>query len=262
MANRAERRAAQRGAKQTPAPDVPTVVIGVVHPGEVSMACMASLLRARDHMLQFGVLPGFLERRARSQHVFRARNEIVEGFLNSGCDYLLFVDSDMGLPKDTIERLLAVAHVDERPIVAALCFGQRETGFNDYDYSTTIDCVPTVYMWNVEDDQVVSFSVAAEYPRDAVVRLDATGGACFLIHRGPLEKMRAEFGDQWFTPLPHPTTGGQFGEDTSFFLRCRELGIPVHMDTSVKASHDKGDGVFLTEELWDLQVALREAAEL
>lgn len=253
--NRAERRAAERAG--TPVPSVPSVVIGVVHPGDVSMACMASIMRAKDHMLPFGILPGFIERRARSQHVFRARNEIVEGFLMTDCDYLLCVDADMGLPKNTIERLLSVAHTDERPIIAALCFGQRETGFNEYDYSTTVDCVPTVYMWNVEDDQVVSFSTAAEYPRDAVIQLDATGGACVMIHRGVLEKMRAQFGDHWFTPLPHPITGGQFGEDTSFFLRCRDLGIPVHMDTSVKTSHDKGDGVFLTEQTWDLQQALR-----
>ncbi len=256
--NRAERRAAQRN--DTPnASDLPKIVIAVVHPGEVSMACMASIMRAKDHMLQFGIVPGFIERRARSQHVFRARNEIVAGFLNSDCDYLLCVDADMGIPRDTIERLMSVAHIDERPVVAALCFGQRETGFNDYDYSTTFDIVPTVYMWNVEDEQVVSFSTAAEYPRDAVIKLDATGGACMLIHRGVFEKMRAQFGDHWFTPIPHPSTGGQFGEDTSFFLRCRDLGISIHMDTSVKTSHDKGDGVFLTEELWDLQQALRPA---
>lgn len=255
--NRAERRAAQRSGN-TPA--VPKVVIGVVHPGEVSMACMASIMRAKDHMLPFGILPGFIERRARSQHVYRARNEIVDGFLAADCDYLLCVDADMGLPANTIERLLSVAHTDERPVVAALCFGQREIGFNDYDYSTKFDIVPTVYMWNVEDEEVVSFSTAAEYPRDAVIQLDATGGACVLIHRTVLEKMRAEFGDQWFTPIPHPSNGGQFGEDTSFFLRCRDLSIPVHMDTSVKTSHDKGDGVFLTEELWDLQQALRAAS--
>lgn len=257
--NRAERRAASRGgAPSTPAP--PKVVIGIVHPGDVSMACMASIMRAKDHMLQFGILPGFIERRARSQHVWRARNELVEGFLLTDCDYLLFVDSDMGIPANTIERMLSVAHVDQRPIVAALCFGQRETGFNEYDYSTTFDTVPTVYMWNVEDDEVVSFSTAAEYPRDAVIELDATGGACVMIHRGVLEKMRAEFGDHWFTPMPHPRSGGQFGEDTSFFLRCRQLAVPVHLDTSIKTSHDKGDGVFLTEELWDLQQALRPAS--
>lgn len=243
--NRAERR-----ARKQPAP--PKVVIGVVHPGEVSMAHMASVMRAREHMLQYGMLPGFLERRARSQHVHRARNEIVAGFLATDCDYLLFVDADMGIPKNAIERLLAVAHSTERPIVAGLCFAQRDTGFDEDTYSTTFDVVPTVQLWNEEDGEVVSFSIVADYPRDAVVQIDATGGACVLIHRGALEKMRAEFGDHWFTPLTNPRSGGPFGEDTSFFLRCRQLGVPVHMDTSVKTSHDKG-GVFLTEAVWDRQ---------
>ncbi len=217
------------------------------------MAHMASIMRAKEHMLQFGVLPGFIERRARSQHVHRARNEIVQGFLDSGCDYLFFVDADMGIPKNAIERLMSVAHADERPIVAGLCFAQRDTGFSEDDYSTTFDIIPTVQVWNVEDDdEVLSFSIVTDYPRDTVCEIDATGGACVLIHRGVLEKMRSEFGDHWFTPITNRLTGGPFGEDTSFFLRCRQLAIPVHMDTSVKTSHDKG-GVFLTEEMWDRQ---------
>jgi glycosyltransferase involved in cell wall biosynthesis len=252
--NRAERRAA---GKQHTKP--PKVVIGVVHPGEVSMAHMASVMRARDHMLQYGMTPGFIERRARSQHVHRARNEIVQGFLASDCDYLFFVDADMGIPRNAIERLLSVAHVDERPVVAGLCFAQRDIGFCDDDYSTSFDIVPTVQLWNIDDDdEVTSFGIVEDYPRDAVIQIDGTGGACVMIHRGVLEKMRERWDDHWFTPIKNKNTGGPFGEDTSFFLRCRRIGIPVHMDTSVKTSHDKG-GVFLTEELWDLQQALREA---
>ena len=223
------------------------------------MAHMASIMRAKEHMLQFGILPGFIERRARSQHVHRARNEIVQGFLDSDCDYLFFVDADMGIPKNAIERLMSVAHADDRPIVAGLCFAQRDTGFSEDDYSTTFDIIPTVQVWNVEDDdEVLSFSIVTDYPRDTVCEIDATGGACVLIHRGVLEKMRADCGDHWFTPIANKRTGGPFGEDTSFFLRCRQLGIPVHMDTSVKTSHDKG-GVFLTEEMWDRQQAAAEA---
>lgn len=261
--NRAERRASRRNSGSSAAsatsadvPDVPKVVIGTVHPGEVSMSMMASVMRAKDHMLQYGIIPGFLERRARSQHVYKARNEIVAGFLDMDADYLLFVDADMGIPKNTIERLLAVAHVDDRPIVGALCFAQREVGFSDEDYSSRFDLMPTVQVWCVEDDEVTSFYIVEDYPRDEVCQIDATGAACVLIHRTVFEKMRAEHGDHWFTPLTNRPTGTLFGEDTSFFLRCRELSIPVHMDTTVKTSHDKG-GVFLTEQLWDMHKALK-----
>lgn len=247
--NRAERRAKGKQGAQP----VPKVVIGVVHPGEVSMAHMASVMRARDHMLQYGMLPGFIERRARSQHVHRARNEIVQGFLVSDCDYLFFVDADMGIPRNAVERLLSVAHKDDRPIVAGLCFAMRDRGFDEETYATTFDVVPTVQVWNTDEDgEVVSFSIVEHYPRDTVCQIDGTGGACVMIHRRVLEELRAEHGDHWFTPLPNKMTGGPFGEDTSFFLRCRELGVPLHMDTSVKTSHDKG-GIFLTEAVWDAQ---------
>lgn len=254
--NRAERRARSKTADTSVEPSVPKVVIGIVHPGEVSMAHMMSIMRAREHMLQHGMLPGVLERRARSQHVHRARNEIVQGFLSTDCDYLFFVDADMGIPKDAIERLLVAAHANNLPIVAGLCFAMRDIGFDEDTYSTSFDVVPTVQLWNEDDDgDVVSFSIVGEYPRDTLCQIDATGGACVLIHRSALEKIQAEHGDHWFTPITNKNTGGPFGEDTSFFLRCRGLDIPVHMDTSVKTSHDKG-GVFLTEALWDLQQAL------
>lgn len=253
--NRAERRAA--GREKTPeAPSLPKVVIATVHPGEVSTAYMASILRARDYMmLHYGMFVGFLERRARSQNVFKSRNDLVQGFLSSDSDYLLFVDADMGIPADAIQRLLAVAHVDERPIVAGLCFGEMVVGFNEYDYSARIACFPTIYFWNVDDDdQVMRWTPFAEYPRDSVLKIDGTGAACVMVHRGVLEKMQAEFGDHWFTPITLKDSGGPCGEDMSFFLRCRDLGIPVHMDTSVKTSHDKG-GVFMNEDLWDRQQA-------
>ena len=41
--NRAERRAASRSGSPAPV-TVPKVVIGVIHPGEVSMACMVSIM--------------------------------------------------------------------------------------------------------------------------------------------------------------------------------------------------------------------------
>ena len=150
------------------------------------------------------MLPGFLERRARSQNVFKARNDIVSAFLSTDCDYLFCVDADMGIPENAIERLVSVAHTEERPIVAGLCFGQADIGFNEADYSSTFAVFPTIYAWNEDDDgDVESWATIGDYPRDAVVQLDATGGACVMIHRGVLEKMRAEFGDHWFLSLIH-----------------------------------------------------------
>ena len=225
------------------------------------MACMVSIMRAKDHMLPYGMLPGFLERRARSQNVFKARNDIVSAFLSTDCDYLFCVDADMGIPENAIERLISVAHTEERPIVAGLCFGQADIGFNEADYSSTFAVFPTIYAWNVDEDgDVESWATIGDYPRDTLCQIDGTGGACVMTHRGVLEKMRAEFGDHWFTPIVNKRTGGPFGEDTSFFLRCRELGVLVHMDTSVKTSHDKG-GVFFDEDTYDLQQSMRALGE-
>jgi hypothetical protein len=78
-----------------------------------------------------------------------------------------------------------------------------------------------------------------------------------LIHRGVLAAVRDEYGDHWFDliELPKGRTGTTtFGEDMSFCLRLAALGIPMHVHTGVKTTHDKG-GAFLDEEFYDLQQA-------
>jgi hypothetical protein len=97
-----------------------------------------------------------------------------------------------------------------------------------------------------------------DYPRNQLVEVDATGAACILIHRRPLETVRATYGDCWFDPLKVPNPNGEgsteFGEDMSFCLRLKACDVPMFVDTSVQTTHDKG-GVFYDEESYGLQEA-------
>lgn len=163
------------------------------------------------------------------------RNHIAEQFMDSDSEWLFMIDSDMGFASDTVERLLSSAHPEHRPVLGGLCFQlydkDQRASFNGKRYGI----MPTLY-----ESMGEGYRHIPDYKRDSVMRVDATGGACLLIHRGALSAIA----DNWFTELPG------YSEDLSFMQRCDAQGIPVHVDTSVKTTHDKG-ALFLDEELYD-----------
>lgn len=232
-----------------------------VHPGSVSAAFSYCVTRLFVYeMARHGVPPALVAQRCASGQLVEARNETVAFFLDTGLDWALFVDSDMGFDADTLERLRHAADPNERPVVGALCFGQKKQGTEDSaTQSVNLRCFPTVYVYRERENEV-GFQVITDYPRDALVEASATGAACVLVHRSVLAAIREKYGNQWFDKVTHPVGPTTFSEDLSFFVRVAAVDQPVHVDTRVKTSHDKG-GVFLTEERWDEQEALRKLNE-
>lgn len=221
---------------------------------------MSSVLRLRDYeLIRTQQLIGVRERRARSGSIDKARNEITTVSLAGTAEWILMVDADMGFSRDAVHKALAAAHPVERPIIGGLCFAMRTEGFDDETNAEFFGHIPTVSVWKrrESDDAVIAFNTVAEYPRDTLVKVDTTGAAFLLIHRSVFERMRAAYGDNWWTRMPHPERENErFGEDTSFFIRADELGIPLHIHTGIRTSHDKG-GIFLTEQTYDQQEMLR-----
>ena len=174
-----------------------------------------------------------------------ARNRVAEGFLKSGVEWLFWCDTDMGFTADTIDRLLADADPDERPIVGALCFANREIhtdGYGGFRHKP----VPTLYEWVEQDDGSSGFSPLWSYPRDSLVRVAATGSACLVIHRSVFERVAERHGPTWYARMTNPTTGQLLGEDLSFCARAAEVGAAVWVDTSIKTTHLKA--VYLQED--------------
>jgi hypothetical protein len=164
------------------------------------------------------------------------------------------VDADMGFAPDALARLLSTADPHQRPVVGGLCFGQRRESTDPDTNAERFRTFPTVYVWRDYGDRV-GFQVMANYERDAVSLVSATGAACILIHRDVLVAIRGEYGDQWFDAITHPIGPTTFSEDMSFCIRVAAIDRPIHVDTSVKTCHDKG-GVFCDEWTFDRQQAL------
>jgi GT2 family glycosyltransferase len=223
------------------------VVIGYIHPGQVSSYFLESMLTST--LTDVGMeMAGQRPRRIvnilqewSSANVSASRNTVTQRFLDQPHgDWLLWVDSDMQWEPDAIDQLLAAADPDERPIVGGLCFGMSKAGL-----------YPTIYQWAEIDGKLTTVRVG-QYPRASIVRCAATGAAFLLIHRRVLEAMRDRQFDRAFPFFQESAgNGAPVGEDITFCIRAGILGFPVHVHTGVRIGHHKSN--LLTEELFDQQ---------
>jgi len=216
------------------------VQVAYLHSDEVSHSWHDSMRRMRDHDLENGqrIAAKPLNIRCGTGQLVPSRNYGVQLFLDkTDHEWLLFVDTDMGFAPDSIDRLLAAADPATRPVMGGLCFALNFRAYDGKGGMRT-QIVPTLYRIgkNVATGHE-SFSFYGDYPADSVVQVAATGAAFLLIHRTALEKLRAEFGAQWFDQVQSP--GGLLGEDFSFCLRLGSVGLPVHVHTGVQTTHHK-----------------------
>lgn len=235
-----------------------TVAVAIIDDGNWS-ACFG--LSYRDLILHDitgdgRIVPRGKEMRQLSSRtsIAASRNKMACGMLDTDCEWLWFIDVDMGFGPDTVEQLIKAADPQLRPVMGGLCFAMKRSRTADF-WAERVRIQPTVYEYLELADEV-GFRPIGDYQRGQVVEVAGTGAACLLIHRSALEAVRARYGDDWFSPLTHPTGDKgkprTFSEDLSFCVRLAALDIPVHVNTAVKTTHDKG-GIFLDEETFDAQ---------
>lgn len=240
-------------------PDV-SVTAAYVHDLMVSKSwhdsMMASFMRdlSSAGMLARG---GYLGVRYGTGGIVEARNKVAATFLDTRhSDWLWWTDTDMGWGDDALEILVESADPKERPIVGGLCFMRKEIGLDGMGGMRAIPA-PTVFHWHVNPNGVGGYKSDFTYPKDTLIRCDATGSAFILIHRSVLARMRDEYGDTWYSPVRNPTDGSIMSEDLSFCARAVMLDIPVHINTAAKTSHLKEE--HLDERVFDIWVDGTEA---
>lgn len=210
----------------SPGPD--HAVIGYCHPGTVRAEFCASLLATAmegktplDSVLTLHSGP----------NISTARNKIVADFLErQRAPWLLMVDTDMVWASDALDRLIAAADPEDRPILGGLCFSQ------DADTS-----YPVMYELGENDSGTLAFVRYTTWPDDACQRVSATGAAFLLMHRDALRGIEAIGKDPaapWFRETAVAPLA-LMGEDMTFCLRAGAAGIPIHVHTGVQVGHMK-----------------------
>ena len=219
-----------------------TVQLASLHSGKVSYAFHESMMRmvaydsANNQRIvstegPFSILTGSVD-------IPDNRNFATKKFLDeTDYDWLMWIDTDMGWQPDAVDRLLDVADPEERPIIGGLCFSARAVAA-DGDGGARIGIRPTIFMPARNEEGVFGFKNCPRYPVDSLMRVGATGAAFLMIHRAALEKIRAEYGDEWWS-MTRYDNGQLLSEDLSFCARAGQLRIPVYVHTGVKTTHHK-----------------------
>lgn len=214
-----------------------SVAFGYIHNLETTEAFAMSMtamfwLDARSGRNLFkGVLP------ACGGHHAMNREKMARGFMESGCDWLLSVDTNSEFQADSIIKLLAVADPVEKPIVVPL-FVSRP------GYAPLAEDNPLVPMW-YEKNERGGYEPITALDNAGMQRIDAAGMAMYLVHKSVFERfpLPEEGRLRWFGHDVglvgedyHPE---ELSEDLTFFSRCGKLGIPVWGCSTVHVTHLK-----------------------
>lgn len=138
-----------------------------------------------------------------------ARNTLVEYTLESGAEWLWFMDDDHAFSPDTLVNLLR----HDLPLVVPVCL-TRAAPF-----------APVTFTERVGDDRYLPIYLP-EQEETGLVELVAGGCAGMLIHRDVLEAVE----EPWFEY-------GFASEDLIFCEKAQAAGFTIHCDLSVRVGH-------------------------
>jgi len=136
------------------------------------------------------------------------RNKLVGAMMDSGDDWLLFLDDDSVFAPDLLMRLLA-RDVD---VVGAL-YLRRDMPFTALAYESMLD-----------DGRMVPLNLN-EHPQDALVQVKAVGTGGMLVKRHVFANME---GGKWFR------RDEPYSEDIFWCLEC---GCDIHVDLGARIGH-------------------------
>jgi len=150
--------------------------------------------------------------------VYDARNQIVEEFLKSDCDYLMWLDDDMVVEPDTATKLIQAAEEHKLDLVTAMIF-RRTPPYTPCFYGKIeyINGHPVLYP-------------CAEWEDNVLIPIRACGLAACVVKRSAIYSL-VQINKKAFKP------NGSVGEDMQFCLDLDELGGKFACFTGVDTGH-------------------------
>lgn len=164
-----------------------------------------------------------IERTKLSLHDY-ARNELLRGMRG---EWILMLDTDVTFDPDLAARMVATMMKYRVDVLTGL-----------YCYKAPPN-YPVLYVHNKENDR---HEIVAGWDRSLeIFPIDSAGAGCLLVRRPVFERITKEFKCNPFDRMPGK------GEDHSFFIRCRELGIKAYCAWQVQLQHLNYYGVSLAD---------------
>ena len=154
--------------------------------------------------------------------IYDPRNRLLSTAQNIGADRIMWFDSDMQIPTDALQILSK--DIDDGCEIVSGLYHKRKPPFSPVIYS---EC-------RIIQEEGLKFPTAtnyADYPKDSLFEVEAFGFGCVLMTTEAARKITDKLGMLPFMPI------GGFGEDLSFCMRARNVGIKLWCDSRVKCGH-------------------------
>lgn len=173
--------------------------------------CLANLVNyKRDFDVEVGFHIGSL--------VYDSRNKLAERAINSDCDYILWLDSDMTFMPDTLDIMVKELEDNNYEILAGMYYRRRPP------------FTPTLFK---ELRIMPTGTVAKEFDEipEEIFEVAGCGFGCVLMKRNVLWNVLCQHG-YMFSPI------NTVGEDLSFCWRARMCGHKIYCDPTIALGHE------------------------
>lgn len=159
------------------------------------------------------------------------RNELVKMFLKGDSEWLWSVDTDMVFDKGHWLKLVTMAQETGADMVTGLAFMYKNGAL-----------IPSAF-YTMPDGEEFEIGTSNQLPVHGE-ELAACGMASVLINRRVLEALEAPRHEdyRWFDQIVGKS-GRMSGEDTQFFMRAREAGFTLRINTEAETWHMKDFGL-------------------
>ncbi|MEM2904993.1 MAG: hypothetical protein QW587_04560 [Candidatus Bathyarchaeia archaeon] len=209
----------------------PVLKIGLLHTGMVA----TDMLLAWARLERTGIPTSVSFQRDRPWD--QSRNIVATEALREGCEWVLFLDTDIVFPSYTIRRLLS----HNRPIVTGLYFRRHPEVFPElFKYDETGALRPLTV-----DEVLQRYRMP-----DDLIEVDGCGAGCLLVHRSVFEDLKdhvplktiygEHLGNLEYYEFFKYTIGEAkrgYSEDLEFCDRVRRRGWTIVCDLRVNCGH-------------------------
>ena len=150
--------------------------------------------------------------------IYTSRDQLAVQAVQDEADLVMWFDSDMVFPPDTLIRMLK--HIDDGHDIVAGVYYRRNPPFT-----------PTIFrtMELKEDGSAFEWTEYLQVPEEPF-KLDACGFGCLLMRTEVFTSVYTKFG-QMFTPLAN------CGEDVAFCWRAKQCGYEILADPTINLGH-------------------------
>jgi hypothetical protein len=168
--------------------------------------------------------------RVQGNQIGRQRQQALDFWYdNTDFDWMLWVDSDIHITEDALQKVWASADKIARPVVTGVYFISKE------NEQSLMAPYPAVFQWT---DNEYKIAYVHPLPKDVLIKVGSAGFGFVLMHRNAISEMRKVHGAK---PYFNETgVGEQFvSEDINFFRMMHQANVPLHTHTGALVKHFK-----------------------